>query len=266
MEAKADLEELTVSSGRKVRMLDRRVFGKSQAEPQESLPWTDAGYRPPAIHKDLPAAAAKGYVFTLYAPGRHTIAASGERQRVPVLRRVLKVRPVYQIRPGLSKKAYLVAEVKNTTGRPILRGHANLFAGEMFSGRSWLNTALPGKTIKLPLGVDDGIKVERHLRQKTVVHGVLFKDDVTEYTVRIEIANHHRYPIQAELRDQIPVKMGRKIEIKAFSSRPKMELVEPDKQGKVTWEGSIKGRSVKKLSFTFQLVRPKDWKVRQHDG
>jgi hypothetical protein len=262
----AALEEATVSSGR-TRALSRRVFGgRSRHVPQETLPWTDAGYRPPAIHKDLPAAAAEGYIFTLYAPGRHTIAASGARQRVPVLRRVLKVRPVYQIRPGLSKRAYLVAEVRNTTGRPILRGHANLFAGEMFSGRSWLNTALPGKTIELPLGVDDGIKVERHLRQKTVVHGVLFKDDVTEYTVQIEIANHHRYPIRVELRDQIPVKMGRKIEIKAFTSKPKMELVEPDKQGKVTWEGSIKGRSVEKLSFTFQLVRPKDWEVRQHDG
>jgi uncharacterized protein (TIGR02231 family) len=157
-----------------------------------------------------------------------------------------------------------VAEVKNTTGRPILRGHANLFSGAMFSGRSWLNTALPGKTIKLPLGVDDAIKVERHTRQKTLVKGTFFKDDVTEYTVQLEIANHHRYPIQVEVEDQVPVKLGRKIEIKAFSARPRMD--KPDDKGLIRWKGTIKGRQVQKLAFTFQIVRPKDWEVRQHDG
>jgi len=159
-----------------------------------------------------------------------------------------------------------MAEVKNTTGRPILRGHANLFAGTMFSGRSWLNTALPGKAIQLPLGVDDAIKVERHLTQKTVVQGVLFKDDVTEYTVQIEIANHHRYPIQVELEDQVPVKMGRKVEVKAFSSSPAMKLSRPEKLGKVTWQGRVGASSVKKLRFSFQIVRPKDWELRQYDG
>jgi len=241
------------------------LFGKrSTYKPTESLPWSEEGYQPPRLDPDLPAAAAEGYRFTLYAPGLHNVPSGGRRMRIPVLRRELKVRPYYGIRPGGSTYAYLMAEVKNTTGRPILRGHANLFTGDMFSGRSWLNTSLPGRTIKLPLGVDDGVKIERHARQRTVSEGVIFKDDISEYTIEIEIANHHRYPIEVELQDQIPLEQGRKVEVKAFSSKPKMK--EPDKQGMVTWEGKVGASSVKKLKFTFQIVRPKDWELRQHDG
>ena len=231
-----------------------------------NLPWTDSGYSPPSLHPDLPAAAAKGYIFTLYAPGRHSVSSSGTQRRIPLLRKSLTVVPTYRITPGRAKRAYLMATVKNTTGRPILRGHANLFAGAMFSGRSWLNTALPGRTIKLPLGVDDAIKVERHLRQKTLIKGVFFKDDVTRYTVQIEIANHHRRAVAVEVHDQVPVipSWAKKLEIKEVKLPAGM--TRDKKTGQVTWKGSIKGSSVKKLSFSFNIVRPKDWEMRQHGG
>ena len=167
-----------------------------------------------------------------------------------------------------------------STGRPILRGRANLFAGAMYSGRSWLNTALPGRTLRLPLGIDDAIKVVRHLRQKTVVKGLVFKDDVTEYTVSIEIANHRRYPITADVRDQVPKPLFKKIEIKGFSCKtdgktrsaaaPKKGhqrgWTKPDDDGRVIWFGRVGAGKVRKLSFTFRIVRPKDWILRQHGG
>jgi hypothetical protein len=260
--ARLQLSQASVLAG--APAASRSGWGGEPEPPQETVPWTDEGYRPPDMHRDLPAAGAEGYRFTLYAPGRHTVAANGVRRRIPLLRRELRVRPVHRILPGVSKAAYLVGTVTNTTGRPILRGHANLFAGTMFAGRSWLNTALPGKTIRLPLGVDDTVKVERHLRQRTVTEGVLFKDDVTEYTVEIEIANHRDRAIQVELKDQLPKPEGRKIEVRAFSARPKMQG--PDRIGRVIWRGSVDASSVKKLRFKFQIVRPKDWELSQHDA
>jgi hypothetical protein len=257
------LSEVTVTA-RRSRASGLFGGGKRSYKPTESVPWSDEGYRPPTLHRDLPAAAAKGYRFTLYAPGRHTVASSGKRQRIPLLRRELKVKPYYRVAPGASSYAYLMAELRNSTGRPILRGNANLFTGDMFSGRSWLNTSLPGKTIKLPLGVDDGVKVERHSRQKTVVEGMIFKDDVSEYTVEIEIANHHRYAVEVELHEQVPVKQGRKVEVTGFSSSPKIE--KPDKEGMITWKGKVGASSVKKIKFTFRITRPKDWELRQQNG
>lgn len=253
-----------MGSARPVSRRSRGVLTPTTMPPRERVPWTEQGYRPPRLDPDLPAAAARGYLYVMYAPGRHSIPAAGKNQRVPLLRHTLAVRPVHRVVPGLSEHAYLMATVKNSTGRPILRGHANLFAGKMFSGRSWLNTALPGREITLPLGVDDAVKVARHLQQRTVSTGMLFKDDVTAYTIKIEVANNHGYPIKVNVRDQIPLTKGRKIEVRGFSARPAMG--KPDDDGKVEWTGTIPPRSVRKLKITFQIVRPKDWKLRQHHG
>jgi hypothetical protein len=251
----------------------RRAYGGAAATvsrstrnvpPTESLPWTDQGYSPPYVDPDSPAAGAQGYLFTLYAPGRHTIPATGASRRVPLLRRRIAVSPVYLVRAGVSPAAYLTASVENVTGKPILRGPANLFAGAMFAGSSWINTALPGKKIVLSLGVDDAIKVVRHLRQKTVSEGVVFKDDITEYTVDVEIANHRRHAISIEVEDQLPLKQGEKVEVRGFSSQ---SFAKPEEHtGKVRWKGKISPSTVKKLSFSFQILRPKDWELSQQGG
>ncbi len=237
-------------------------FGsRSSGRRTERLPWGADGYRPPYIHPDLPAAAAKGYHFTLYAPGSHTVPSTGKARRVPLMSKTFPVEPVYRITPGRAPWAYLMATVKNGTGRPILRGKAHLFAGAMFRGKSWLNTALPGHKIDLPLGVDDAVKVSRHQTQKTVVDGVVFKDDVTEYTVTVEIANNHAYPIKVELHDQVPLKQGEKVEIKVPEGQ---DMGKPDDQGRLRWKGTVPARKVKKVKFTFQIVRPRDWELRQN--
>lgn len=267
-------------SGRRSRPSGGRSSRWRKRPPVERVPWTDVGYRPPYLPSDSPAKAAKGYLFTLYAPGRHEVPATGAKRRIPVLRTSFRVAPIYRILPGKSKLAYVLAELKNTSGRPILRGHANLFAGTMFSGRSYINTALPGHKMSLPLGVDDSVKVVRHLKQRTVTEGVLFKDDVTEYTVEIEIANNRRYPITVDVRDQVPRKRGRKIEIGGFTYKVagkkkqaakatkdrKPGWTGADDQGRVVWIGKIGARKVKKLSFSFRITRPKDWLLRQSGG
>ncbi|MCA9665089.1 MAG: mucoidy inhibitor MuiA family protein [Myxococcales bacterium] len=240
-------------------------------KPRESVPWTDTGYRPTPLHRDLPAAAAKGYRYTLYAPGTHDVSASGKERRIPILEQQLAVRPLHRIVPGRSKLAYLVGTLTNSTGRPILRGHANLFAAAasnrfMFTGRTWINTSLPGAKLELPLGVDDGVKVSRYTKQKTVIKGLIFKDDVTRYTVTIEVANHHGYAIEAQVVDQVPLVLprARKVEVKRFDSASGFS--KPDADGRVRWRGRVAPQSKVTLTFTFDLVRPKDWRMRQHGG
>jgi Domain of unknown function (DUF4139)/N-terminal domain of unknown function (DUF4140) len=239
--------------------------------PLERLPWTVAAYRPPRLHRDLPAAAAKGYRYTLVAPGRHRVEASARRRRVPLLRASFKVDPTHRILPGLSKAAYVIARLTNTTGRPILRGRVSLYAGTHYLGNSWLNTALPGRSLQIPLGVDDLVKVQRQITRHTATRGVVFKDDATRYRVQIELANHRTYPIKVELRDQIPARLGDKVELKGLTCRVEATVGPcagrpgqtrgwnaPDKAGRLIWVGRIRPGAIKRLGFSFTLVRPQD--------
>ncbi|HEY3352815.1 MAG TPA: mucoidy inhibitor MuiA family protein [Polyangia bacterium] len=234
--------------------------GESAGPPREVLPWTDTGYVAPALDPDLPAASAKGYRYTLDAPGRHSVAASGIARRVPLLRQRFAVSPVYTIVPGRSQAAYLTAEVDNSSGRPILRGQANLFVGTTYSGQTRLETALPGAKLMLPLGVDDRVKVSRITTQRTVTQGVVFKDDATEYTVTVEVANHRRQAVRVEVEDQVPLGK-RDAQIEAFGAEPAVGA--PDEDGRVRFKTTVGGASVAKLVFRYRIVRPKDWQLRQ---
>lgn len=246
-----------------------------------SLPWTDQGYQPPYLPYDAPAKIAEGYIFTLYAPGQHTVLADGKRNRIPMKHSSFKIKPIYQIVPGKSKHAYLMAKMQNNTGHPILRGSANLFSGSMFSGKSEIKTALPGRKLDLPLGVDESIKVVRHIHQKTLTKGVLFKDDLSEYRVDIEIANHRNYSVTVDLHDQIPVARGKKVKVEHIryyaddkNDRPnpstylerKEGWTAANENGKLYWKGNIAANKVKKLSFSFRIKRPKDWHLTQQGG
>jgi len=249
------------------RRSSRRLFSMAgstaSAPPAETVPWTDTGYRPPYLDPDLPAASAKGHRFTMDAPGRHSVTASGTPVRVPLLRERFAVSPVYKIVPGRSKAAYLTAEIFNSSGRPVLRGHANLFTGATYSGQTKLETAVPGAKLLLPLGVDEGVKVNRMINQRTVSSGVIFKDEVIEYTVTIEIANHRRHPIRVEVEDQLPIRENKDTKVEGFEASPAM--TGPDLEGKITYKGTVSAGSVQKLTFKFRIVRPKNWELRQHD-
>jgi hypothetical protein len=267
--APARSSEMHVLAAAPAARRGRRLFsfggGSTRAPtPSETVPWTDTGYRPPYLDPDLPAASAKGHRFTMDAPGRHSVVANGVPVRVPLLREHFAVSPVYKIVPGRSKAAYLTAEIFNSSGRPVLRGHANLFTGATYSGQTKLETAVPGAKLLLPLGVDEGVKVNRMIDQKTAHHGVVFKDDVSDYTVTIEIANHRRHQIRVELEDQLPITANKDTKVEGFAASPAM--TGPALDGKIGWSGTVGAGSVQKLTFKFRIVRPKNWEIRQNDG
>jgi len=213
---------------------------------------------------ELPAAAAKGFRFTIQAPGTFSVPGNGAAVRIPLGRDRCAVKPSYRIVPGRSKAAYVTAEVTNSLGRPILRGEANLFTGTAYRGHTVLETVVPGDKVVFPLGVDDGVKVNRTIVHNTVQSGIVMKDDVTDYTVTIEVANHHRHSILVEVEDQVPIAGDKDVRVESFSASPPMKG--PDLDGRVVFTGTVGARKVEKLTFKFRIVRPKDWEVRQHGG
>ena len=114
------------------------------------------------------------------------------------------------------------------------------------------------------MGVDDAVKVVRHIRQRTIEKGIVFKDDVSAYTVEIEVANHHKEAIDVHLSDHLPIAIGDKVKVSKFWSNA--GITSPDKKGLVHWKGKVAASSVKKLKFKYQIVRPKNWELRQHGG
>jgi uncharacterized protein (TIGR02231 family) len=114
----------------------------------------------------------------------------------------------------------LQARVKNTTEYPLLPGEVALFLDGAFVGQTEFAYVSPGDFVNVCLGVDKGITVKYHPRQKiTSKRGlVLGKSTVQGYTQLITIRNLKSTPLQKlTVMDQIPISEDKSIVVNMLS-------------------------------------------------
>ena len=199
------------------------------------------------------------YVFTV--PQRTTVPSDGRALRAPFDSRGYHVEAFYEATPSIQKVAFLKAEVSYSGKLPILAGPANIFINGRFTGQTVLKTTGPGGTLSLPLGADENIRLVRTIVPASKTIGVFSKEDITRYTVTIEIGNYKRRPIEIQLVDQIPKTNLEDIKVERVQL-PK-GVKGPDGSGVVRWLLKIPAGKTTTLTFSYDIRRPKDWRLHQ---
>ena len=83
--------------------------------------------------------------------------------------------------------------------------------------------------------------------------GVFKKEDITTYTVTLEVGNYKKRPVRIVLIDVLPKSNHKDVEIKMVSAKPKLSEG-PDEDGVVRWELDIpagKTQTVEFVSYNF---------------
>jgi hypothetical protein len=211
----------------------------------------------------LPAMSAGGLDYVYDAPVVTSVPSQAQGLRVPLAARSYDVNTFYEATPSLATTAYLKATVKNGSKLPILAGPANVFVKRTFSGDAQLVTTGPGGTLELPLGADEDIRLTRTVVPATRSQGVLFgAEDVTDYSVKIEIGNYKKRAVTVRIVDQLPKTNEEKIKVELVSATPK-SVAGADEDGLMYWHVDLPPGAVKQVTFTYRITRPKDWKLRQ---
>jgi uncharacterized protein (TIGR02231 family) len=205
---------------------------------------------------------AGGLDYTFPSPASATVPSTGEQLRVPLASESYPVETYYEATPSLKKTAYLKARVTNRGERPILQGPANIFVGRDFTGQGVLKTTGRGGTIELPLGADENIRVLYQVVPKTVTEGLISKDEVTTYTVTIELGNYKKKKISLHVVDQIPKTRNEDIEIERGKMKPK-PYKGPDADGIMRWKIDIPAGKTRTIQFSYKITRPADWQLFQ---
>jgi uncharacterized protein (TIGR02231 family) len=219
------------------------------------------GWTSPAYAADLPAALAGGYDFVFPSARAESLRSGPELRRVALHSARFPADARLAIYPALRKHAYLVADVTNSSDRPLLQGTANLFVGADLQGQARLTTTAVGEKIELPLGVDEGIQIERNVNLVTRETGVISKDDVTTYEVVIELLNPHSAPMPARVVDQLPLSSEKQVEIKLDRMEPFANL---DKvEGSLEWRLTLAPGAKQTVRFTYTVTRPRGAKLHQ---
>ena len=166
--------------------------------------------------------------------------------------------------PALAPEAaFLVAELKNPSGQaaarrpgPALRrrrsgGHRAAQAGR--ARRDLHAAARPRPRASSPCATS---------RSSPTEAGVISKDETTEYTVTIEVANPTRAPLRLRVVDQMPVTGQQDVTIKLERVWP--ELAARDEAvGKLEWRLLVPAAGKATVSFVYTLKRPKGYQLRQ---
>jgi hypothetical protein len=217
--------------------------------------------RPTLADKSLPAMLAGGMDYVFVVPQRTTIPADGRSLRAPFDSQTYAVVTSYEATPSIEKTAFLKAQVLYTGRKPMLAGPANVFINGRFTSNTMLKTTGPNGRLSLPLGADEDIRLVRNIVASSKTEGVFSKDDVTRYTVTMEVGNYKRRAVRIQLIDQIPKTNIEDIQIERI--RLPKNTTGPDGAGVLRWTRLIPPGKTESIVFSYEIRRPADWRLHQ---
>jgi uncharacterized protein (TIGR02231 family) len=220
-----------------------------------------AGYRRPSYAPELPASAGGGYDLSWPSLQRETVQSGKGSRRVALFTQSWPVVTERKLYPALFSESFLVAELKNPAAWPLPAGNASLYVGADPAGTAQLKLVSPGESFTLPLGIDRALKPVRNVKVVDAEKGLISKDDLSEYTVSIQLANPYRAPVAVRIYDQIPVTGDKEVEVKLLEMKP--EAKRDEVRGHLEWRLTVPPGQKTEVAFRYSLKRPKGWRMNQ---
>jgi uncharacterized protein (TIGR02231 family) len=199
---------------------------------------------------------------TFTAPRRETVDGSGQARKVSLARFPLKAEIVRTAAPRVEPAAFLTARAVNETGFPLLAGMAGVYVGEEFAGRAPLPATPPGGEIELAFGADGRLEVDRKiLERRRESAGIISKDEVYRYRVRIAVKNRYAMPVSVRLLDLVPVSRDEKIRVEVLEGTTAPTREDPERPGVRIHELTLGAREEKAIELRYEVRFPRGFPV-----
>jgi hypothetical protein len=235
-----------------------------QAQPMASFSLSPPpAWSLPSYGDDSPVTLAGGYDLTFASLQKETIPSGQGARRVALWSQQWPVSVERKLMPALSPDAFLVAELKNPSSQVLPGGPAQLHVGADPAGTAKLKLVSPGETFTLPLGIDRAIRPVRNVKVVDATEGLVSKDDVTTYTVTIELTNPYPAPVSLRLVDQWPLSTQKEVEVKLISTTP--TATQDPVTGALEWRLTLKSQEKSVVTFSYSLRRPHGWRLSQSE-
>jgi uncharacterized protein (TIGR02231 family) len=199
---------------------------------------------------------------TFTAPRRETVDGAGRARKVSLARFPLEAEIARAAAPRIDPAAFLTAKAVNGTGFPLLGGTAGIYVGDEFVGRAPLPFTPVGGELELAFGADDRIEIERRvLERRRETAGLVSKDDVWRYRVRISVKSRYPVPVTLALQDLVPVSRDEKIQVKVLEGTTAATREDPERPGVRIWELSLEPRRETVVEVRYEVRFPRGFPV-----
>lgn len=215
-----------------------------------AMEWEGAGAPAPvAVAK---AVAEQGVTATTYTVGRPTpIPPDGAEHQVLLASFELPARLEHVTAPVRSDDVVLRVIATNDTEHTLRSGRAALFHAAEFVGATDLQTWSPGEEMELALGLDDRVRVERKLVQRSAGKALVGGTRRHEVRYRIDVANYGPAPVTVTVLDQVPVSTSAEIVVRDVHVQPKPQEVTD--LGEVRWLLTLAAGAQQQLELGFRV-------------
>ncbi|HVA97479.1 MAG TPA: mucoidy inhibitor MuiA family protein [Bacteroidia bacterium] len=161
----------------------------------------------------------------------------------------------YYAAPKLDKHAFLIANITDWDQYKLLAGKANIFYKGMYVGKSFINPQNTNDTLKVSLGMDKDIVIERKKVTDFTKEAVIGDHKEASYTYELTVRNSGSNPIQITMEDQVPISMQKKITVKL---KDQGDASYNEATGLLRWKLSLKPNDTSKHKFSYSIDYPKD--------
>ncbi|MBB3696587.1 mucoidy inhibitor MuiA family protein [Flammeovirga yaeyamensis] len=164
----------------------------------------------------------------------------------------------YNSIPKLSKHVYLTAQLTNWEDLQLANGRANIFLDNAFVGKSNLNIDQLSDTLKLSMGVDNFITVDRTRLPKYNEKNTFGSSQKLSEAYKITIRNTKDEVVNCHIYDQIPISQNKEIQVEILE----LSGGQHDKvTGEVKWNVTLQPKETKELILRYSVKYPKGKKI-----
>ncbi|MEM1272330.1 MAG: mucoidy inhibitor MuiA family protein [Pseudomonadota bacterium] len=184
---------------------------------------------------------------------------SGARVALPFGMESLDVDLVNRAVPRQDSTAFLVAEMENTTGRPILPGQAMLIRDGAMIGNHDIPLVANGSAVELPFGPLDHIQLTwTDLSRDTGDRGVFVNSSIELRRFEITAENLSSEPVELQLLYATPYSEQEELEIDVTSSLAPNDTAWEDIRGAYAWDLTLAPNADATIDLSFEFRWPED--------
>lgn len=203
----------------------------------------------------IPPSPLEGFDYQYVSGISETIPSDRSLNKVFLKKKNLSLTPGYSTSPLAGPGAYLTVEASNSEGEPLLAGPMEVFSGNTLLGNTILSVSKPGEAIRMELGQDRDILVNRRETSFEQKEGVISSRTKIKYKVSIEVKNRKKRSAALTLIDRVPYTVDDSVEIKFDFGK---DVPVKNEEGILTYKMELPSGGKRIIEFEYSVSHPAD--------
>ena len=186
----------------------------------------------------------------------YTVPSDGKVYDVSMLTYHIDADYRYVTMPRNASDVFLLADLKNFSQYPLLKGNAYVYLDNVYQGECEIAPDFAADTLSVSVGRDKDIAVSRTSVKEFTSKKFIGSSVKVQKGFEITLKNNKPYPVSLEVIDQYPLPKYSDIKVDLLNNGG--AVVDAEK-GKLSWAITLGAQEKKVMRFSYEVKYPKSY-------